>query len=291
MLSDRRNWAIAAAMVALAYVAAVGQYTPPGGGGGGSGTVTSVTVAGTAGQVATAGTCSGTTTVNCTLSAPPAFTTTTFSATPTFAITNTRQGFTTTLTGNVTSASFSGTPVDGQEVWFRICQDATGSRTFVYPAAVSGFGAIDGTANACTTQPFRYIAASTSYVAIAPAISNAAGAGLITSSGVLSLPTPPATLPQTVTSGTAALPTAAVASNSCSASASTFTATGAATTDAAQIFFASDPTGVTGYGGGTAGGITVRSWFTSNTLNIKLCNETGSSITPGALSVNWRLIR
>jgi hypothetical protein len=100
-----------------------------------------------------------------------------------------------------------------------------------------------------------------------------------------------ATATQTIASGTTAMPTGALAGNTCSASATTATATGAAATDTAELAYASDPTGVTGYGGGTGGGITIRAWFTANQINFKLCNETGSSVTPGALSINWRIAR
>jgi len=100
-----------------------------------------------------------------------------------------------------------------------------------------------------------------------------------------------ATISQTIASGQTAMPTAAVAANTCSASATTATATGAATTDAVETTYAADPTGLTGYGGGTAGGITVRAWPTANTMNFKLCNETAASITPAALNINWRVVR
>ena len=96
---------------------------------------------------------------------------------------------------------------------------------------------------------------------------------------------------QKIASGQTAMPTGSLAANSCSASATTATATGALTTDAMEINYASDPTGATGYGGGTSGGISIRYWITADTMNFKLCNETGSSITPGALSVNWRITR
>lgn len=96
---------------------------------------------------------------------------------------------------------------------------------------------------------------------------------------------------QQVASGQIALPTTAVAANSCDAAATTAVATGALTTDRATAQFASDPTGVTGYGGGTNGGISFRLWVTSNTWNIKRCNETGGSITPGAISLNWAVQR
>jgi hypothetical protein len=95
----------------------------------------------------------------------------------------------------------------------------------------------------------------------------------------------------TVASGQTALPTAALAANSCSAASITAAAGGAASTDAIEIAYASDPTGITGYGAGTNGGISIRFWLTANTFNLKLCNETGSSITPGPLSLNWRVVR
>ena len=97
-----------------------------------------------------------------------------------------------------------------------------------------------------------------------------------------------ATLTRTIASGATAMPTAAVGANACSAAATTAVATGALTSDAVAVTFASDPTGVTGYGGGTNGGITINAWPTANQMNFKLCNQTGASITPGAISVNWR---
>lgn len=97
------------------------------------------------------------------------------------------------------------------------------------------------------------------------------------------------TLTQTIASGTTVIPVTALAANTCDTTATTGTATGAATTDAPSIAYASDPTGVTGYGAG--GGISIRYWTTTNTFNLKRCNESGSSVTPGALSVNWRVVR
>jgi len=115
--------------------------------------------------------------------------------------------------------------------------------------------------------------------------------GTVTATTNATFPSGTITLTQVVASGQTAMPTGALSGNTCSASATTATATGAATTDAFEVNYASDPTGVTGYGGGTSGGITIRSWATSNTINFKLCNETSSSITPGALNVNWRVVR
>ena len=112
-----------------------------------------------------------------------------------------------------------------------------------------------------------------------------------TDATTMTFPSSSATITQTIASGQTAVPVTALGANSCDASATTATATGAATTDAVAVTYASDPTALTGYGGGTSGGITIRAWLTANTFNFKRCNETGSSITPGALNVNWRVTR
>lgn len=112
-----------------------------------------------------------------------------------------------------------------------------------------------------------------------------------TDSTTMTFPTTSATITQTIASGQTAIPVTSLAGNSCDASATTATATGGATTDAVAVTYASDPTAVTGYGGGTSGGITISAWVTSNTFNFKRCNQTGSSISPGALNINWRITR
>lgn len=112
-----------------------------------------------------------------------------------------------------------------------------------------------------------------------------------TDATTMTFPSASATITQTIASGQTVIPVTALAGNTCDSSATTATATGGATTDSVAVTYASDPTGVTGYGGGTAGGITISAWITSNTFNFKRCNQTSSSVTPGALSVNWRITR
>lgn len=93
-----------------------------------------------------------------------------------------------------------------------------------------------------------------------------------------------------IASGAKALATGAISSATCT-SAQTDTATGAATTDAIMANFNADPTAVTGYIPSTSGMLTIIPWITTNTVNFKVCNNTGSSITPGAVTVNWRIVR
>lgn len=94
----------------------------------------------------------------------------------------------------------------------------------------------------------------------------------------------------TVASGTAALGTSAIASAAC-ATVVTVTATGVATTDTVTASFNGDPTAVTGYIPSTSGMLTIFAYPTSGNINLKVCNNTSASVTPGALTLNWRVVR
>jgi hypothetical protein len=120
----------------------------------------------------------------------------------------------------------------------------------------------------------------------------ATGSGLATLAlGVLgTIAAPAGAVTGTIASGTIALATAAIASGVC-ATAQTATATGTASTDTIIASFNADVSGVTGYTPATTGTLRVDVWPTTNTLNLKVCNGTASSITPGAVSLNWRVVR
>jgi hypothetical protein len=94
----------------------------------------------------------------------------------------------------------------------------------------------------------------------------------------------------TIASGTSALGTGAISSATC-ATVVTTTATNAATTDVIWWGFNGDPTGVTGYAAATAGMLTIIAYPSSGNVNFKVCNNTAGSITPGAITLNWRVIR
>jgi hypothetical protein len=100
------------------------------------------------------------------LSTPP--TTVAFSATPIFDAQATNS-FKITLTGNVTSSTFVNAAA-GQYVNFLICQDATGSRTFVWPTNVKGAMTIGGTLSTCSAQVFYYD--GTNAYATSPGVTN-----------------------------------------------------------------------------------------------------------------------
>ncbi len=96
--------------------------------------------------------------------------------------------------------------------------------------------------------------------------------------------------PATIVSGTSALGTSAIGSAAC-ATVVTTAATGTATTDVVTASFNGDPTAVTGYIPSTAGMLTIISYPTANNVNFKVCNNTSSTITPGAITLNWRIVR
>lgn len=93
----------------------------------------------------------------------------------------------------------------------------------------------------------------------------------------------------TIYSGTKALDTDAIASTACDTM--TQTATGVLSTDVVSWAFNADVTAVTGYAPVTTGGLSIYIWPTADTINIKACNPSSSSITPGAVSLNLRVTR
>jgi hypothetical protein len=90
-------------------------------------------------------------------------------------------------------------------------------------------------------------------------------------------------IPAPVANVVVAMPTSSISGNACT-SAATASMPGLATTSGFVTAFASDASAVNGWG--ATGGLTFVAWPTANTLNWKVCNQTGSAITPGAMSLN-----
>lgn len=92
-----------------------------------------------------------------------------------------------------------------------------------------------------------------------------------------------------IANGTSALGTGAITGGTCAATVTT-AATGVATTDAIIWSFNADPNGVAGYTPGAgAGAFVVWSFPTVNNVNFRVCSAAG--VTPGAMTVNWRVVR
>lgn len=91
-----------------------------------------------------------------------------------------------------------------------------------------------------------------------------------------------------IATGTSALGTSAIASGAC-ATVVTTSATGTATTDVIEAGFNGDPTGTTGYVAPNM--LSIIAYPSTNNVNFKVCNNTAGSITPGAVTLNWRVVR
>lgn len=94
---------------------------------------------------------------------------------------------------------------------------------------------------------------------------------------------------QTIGSGSVALHTAAIASGACDTTSATVT--GTLNGDLVDWYPSADISAVTGYIPGVSGGLDVKLFVTSNTLNFKACNWSSASITPGAVTIEYGVSR
>jgi len=93
----------------------------------------------------------------------------TFSATPVFAV-----GFLSnliTITANVTSSTLAAGAA-GAPMTVTVCQDATGSWTFAWPANVRGGMTIGSTLSTCSSQHFVYSVSQTAWLADSPGVAS-----------------------------------------------------------------------------------------------------------------------
>ncbi len=90
-------------------------------------------------------------------------------------------------------------------------------------------------------------------------------------------------------SGTATLGTSAISANTC-ATVVTVTATGTLTSNVIAHSFTADVSGVTGYGPAATDGLLIIAYPSADNVHFKVCNTTALSITPGAATLNWRVL-
>lgn len=111
--------------------------------------------------------------------------------------------------------------------------------------------------------------------------------GLVIGTNVLAYDAAATTL---VASGANALDTDAITTTACD-TITPFTATGVVSTDVVSWTPNADITAVTGYVPVTAGGLSIYLWPDTDVIGVKVCNPTSSTITPGAVTLNWKVIR
>lgn len=94
----------------------------------------------------------------------------------------------------------------------------------------------------------------------------------------------------TIASGSQVLGTDAIADNAC-AELITVPAAGVLSSDIVSIGYNSSPIGKVGYDPTAGWELSIRAFPTENNINILVCNNTGASVTPDAMTVNWRVVR
>ena len=189
--------------------------------------------------------------------------------------------------------------------WMSAVPATVGTVTNIATTTPIGGGPITGTGTlTCTTcvvasspgAGIAHFAGSTQTVTSAAVSLTADVSGVLplanggTNNASLTFPSGTATVPQTICSGTVNLGTSLIASGS-AATTVTATCTGLATTDVIALGFNGSPLAVTGYVPSALGILGILAWPTSGTINVSVFNNTGSSITPGAITLNYRVTR
>jgi hypothetical protein len=168
-------------------------------------------------------------------------------------------------------------PSAGADFWIDWPQASSGG-----PYTVSGYASVSASTNTCQVSAtagkhtFQHFIVEDDGVSL-----DALGC---TSNDPADVP------PSVIASGASPLGTSAIASTTCS-TVVTAAATGVASTDAIIWTPNASIKAVTGYTPLTTGGLSITVYPTTNNVNFDVCNWTASSITPGAVTLNWRVIR
>lgn len=148
------------------------------------------------------------------------------------------------------------------------------------PTSIAGYGV---SAIGAILSVYDYPTAGNVNFKVCNNTANSVSPGSMTLSWIVMQPS------STVASGTATLGTSAIASGSC-ASVVTVAASGVSSTETLAIGFQGDPTSIAGYGTSATGAVlTVYAYPTAGDVNFKVCNSTSTSITPGAMTINWEV--
>jgi hypothetical protein len=152
---------------------------------------------------------------------------------------------------------------------------------------VGGNAATVTTAASTTNSAFSILTAANTSGSQAPA--TVASLTVNPSTGAVNIPGPltVASCSGCTYSGTAAMGTSAISSGTC-ATVVTVAQTGVTTANVISFTPTVSPNGVTGYAASASGSLYINAYPTSGNVNFLVCNNTSGSITPSALTLNWR---
>jgi hypothetical protein len=205
---------------------------------------------------------------------------------------STGSAWTTSITPGTGVATFVATPTSANLA--SALTDETGTGAAVFATSPTLVTPTIGVATATSVNKVAITAPATSATLTIANGKTLTANNSITLSGTdsttMTFPSASATIAQTIASGTATLGTSAIASGAC-ATVVTVAATGVATTDAIMWNPNASIKAVTGYVPATTGGLSIAAYPTSGNVNFDVCNWSSSSITPGAVTLNWRVAR
>jgi hypothetical protein len=150
--------------------------------------------------------------------------------------------------------------------------NSAGTYYTIWGSAASG---ANNTVNGPATIPSN---GDVIYASVSGAVMTIADAGFTYSSVV-----------KTIQGGSQALSTSQIAANSCNTTAQA--ATGITTSDVIITNVNGDPTSTTGFTPASSGSLYIWVYPTSGNINWKVCNPTTNPITPGPITMNWKVAR
>lgn len=196
-----------------------------------------------------------------------------------------------------TTASFPAIQVSGAGL---VAELADGSAQTTFGATIFNAGTGFQVAGAATSANVlrgngtNFVSAALAAADLSNGVTGSGSVVLATAPTVNGLTFPTAAggavVTQTVGSGTQALGTSLIASGA-AATIITTAVTGVLATDNLLADFSADPTSTTGYAPSASGMLTIIKFCTAGHINFYVVNNTGASITPGAVTLNWRVVR
>jgi hypothetical protein len=170
--------------------------------------------------------------------------------------------------------------------------DATGSTALTLATVNSNVGAFGSATQVATfTVNAKGLTTAAANVTITPAVGSITGLGTGVGTALAANTGVAGAFGVVVAKGAAVLGTAAIASGA-NATTVTVAAAGVATTDVIDWGFQLNPNAVTGYNAASTTGCLVITCFpTAGNVNFVISNPTAASITPGALTLNWTVMR